>query len=398
MLRRLTDEFILYVTYYPFNMTKNKVLATLKFLIVGIIITVILLLAFRYLNNSESAFPYPYEVKAISKREIKKAKKADLLIIGGSQGQNLKPFLDNFIQEVSKDLKSPLKVYNWARVHEPMGVTLKKIKSLESLPMITLYIGGSDELHTARFKVSEIVTIKKNLKRAENETLMTAMLTFPLLSRLVYAPVDKATLGVTKDKTFKKLPDTLMKHLFKLHYTLYKNEVVELLNLFKLKDATLWIAPAALDLEKPPLKACDYTEDQDSFDKRKKITHLLKKGQHKMALNEALDLVALRTPNAKNYFLLGHTLLKNGKFEQGRSALYHARMYDCGFSYSTPIHLKVLMEESELRGFDIIDFNRSVLNQLGRNSLFFSDQTPQNIFYSQFINELTDKFRKFLQR
>lgn len=379
-------------------MTKGRVLATLKYTILIAFLGAVVLFGSRFFANDESPYPYPYTVNKIKRSETLKASKADILIIGGSQGKNLNPFLKRFITEASKSLKNPLKLYNWARENEPMGVTLQKVKTLEKFPMITLYIGGSDELHTTRFKISEFPKIIKNLKRSENESLMTAMLTTPALSRLVYTPVDKAILGQTRIGNVSQIPDKAIKHLIKLHYTLYKNEVEEIFDIFKLKDATVWVAPAALNINSEPLKVCDYTESQESFDQRKKIKQYLNEKRLKEAKSMAIDLVGTRTPNPMNYYILGQTLLGTGDYQKARSAFYQARMYDCGLSYSTPIHLKILMEQAEKRGFKVVDFNRIVLNQLGRNQLFFDEQKPQNIYYNQFIDQLLQEFKTYLER
>jgi hypothetical protein len=185
--------------------------------------------------------------------------------------------------------------------------------------------------------------------------------------------------------------------ILSLHYTIYRQELSHLFTYFKEKDAMIWVIPQALNLLKVPARTCQTSDDQQTLNLRNTIEELAKENKYKEARDLAVTLAQTTLTNASDYYQLGQLLVKNGAFETARRAFYRARMYDCGLRYSTPIHLKILMEEGEKKSFPIIDFNREVNNQLGRNKLFFDETTPHDLYYYKLIETMVTQFNKFLK-
>ena len=382
-------------------MTAKQLIKYIKITILVCILIAFIVASARFVSNRESSFPYPYVIKVHSQLEISKAQSADILIVGDAAALQLNKHLNKFIKKASKNLKKPLSVYNWAKDDEPLAITLGKVKSLKKLPMLTLYHGGISELSHKRFHPRDIPKIYKNLKLVENDSVHTLLLTFPLLSRLLYTPVEYAKLthnsiGHVREDG-KAYSSKQIQYILKLHYSFYTKEAKDIFTHYKLKDANIWVIPAALNVETPPLRVCSNTESQEAFDLRSKIDVFIKKKAFKDARNSSLKLIQDHKANSLNYYQLAKILLASGMYTQARSALYHARMYDCGLSQSTPVHLKILMEETEKRDFKVIDFNRMVLDHLGRNKLFFDDKIPQDLYYERLMDKLNILFEKLLE-
>lgn len=382
-------------------MTAKQAIKFIKIALLIIVISLLILGFARFISNEESSFPYPYIVKGQEIANIQKAESADILILGDSAGVSLDKYFGKFIKETSKNLKAPLKVFNWSEENEPLAITLHKVKSLKKLPMLSLYHGGISELSHKRFHPQDIPKIYKNLKLMENDTIHTLLITFPFLSKLAYTPVEYVnithnSLGhIPQNK--KNYTSEQIQHILKLHYTLYEKEAKDLFTYYKLQDANIWVIPAALNIETPPINVCSNTESQEAFDLRAKIDRFIKNKAYKDARISSLKLVENYKSNSLNYYQLAKILMSNGMYTQARSAYYHARMFDCGLIKSTPIHLKILMEEAEKRNFEVIDFNRMVLDHLGRNKLFFDESIPQEVFYNTLIEKLNILFTKLLE-
>jgi hypothetical protein len=382
-------------------MTAKQVIKIIKISLLVLAVAIVILGFSRFISNKESSYPYPYTIKRQSKSQIERAEKADILIVGDSTALQLNKYLEKFIKNASKKLKKPLKIYNWAKDDEPLAITLAKVKSLKKLPMLTLYHGGISELDHKRFFPQDIPKIHKNLKLIKNDGIHTLLITFPFLSRLIYTPINYVKL--THDSKGHSAPKgksygpKLIQHILKLHYSFYTKEAQDLFTHYKLNDANIWVIPAALNVETKPIKVCSNTESQATFDGRSKIDKYIKMKAFKDARNASLKLIQDYKANSLNYYQLAQILMANGMYTQARSALYHARMYDCGLNQSTPIHLKILMEEAEKRDFKVIDFNRMVLDHLGRNKLFFDEEIPQGLFYESLMSKLNTLFKKLLE-
>ena len=119
----------------------------MKFLLI-IIVLIGAYTVYLYKSVPIMTVPYPYLFKDINlSEEIKKAEEADILIIGDKMGKSLDRFIPKTIKKLSINLKSPLKYYNWSRNNEGLHRTLFKIKSLKTIPPVTIYLGSNSEFY-----------------------------------------------------------------------------------------------------------------------------------------------------------------------------------------------------------------------------------------------------------
>lgn len=379
-------------------MAKNNMVKTIFFILILATIALVAMGVLRFSQNQTSVFPYPYIVEAPPQDEIKLAQQADILILGASSAGNLKRFTPEFVAQTKTYLKKPLTIYNWSSTGETMAQTLRKLKSLKKPPTLTIYHGGGDELWTKRFHLSQGPKIVRNINLSRDDSKMSMMLTFPLLSRLFYEPIQYVNIGlIPKEHDSSELSDLKIQQILKLHYSLYRQELADFFKYFKEKDAKVWVVTQALNIEKPPLKSCDGHKYVQHIPKREAIRKLLKENKYKEANRAALALTSQTLSHADDYYLLGQSYLKSGRFSAAKRAFYQALMFDCSLKTGTPIHLKMLMEEAEKRKYLVIDFNRLVTDELGRNKLFFDETTPQDIYYEKLIELLVEEFKKFLK-
>ncbi len=354
-------------------------------------------LGFRYTKNTTQLYPYPYKMKAILLEEIKQAEAADIILIGDSSTTLLNDSLKGVLDEVTSYLKRSPVVYDWGRPSETMAQTLQKLKSLKKLPTLLIYHGGRDPLMNQKLSLKDFNIVKKNLEITHDETLMTLIMAYPPLSRLIYSPVSKVNIE-TMGAYPPELPPVAVLQIMELNYKLYQMEATELFTYLKEKDAKLWVIPQALNLTLPPKRVCENTITLEQDNTLKEVKKLEEEGRIKEAFNMANELIKTAKGNSKAYFIIGHLLLKMANFPEARKAFYQAMIYDCGLTRSNPIFLKILMEEAEKRQFKVIDFNRLVTNALGRNILFISERDPQPLYYQRLGAIIQKEFLKFIKQ
>ncbi|MAF78441.1 MAG: hypothetical protein CME60_09775 [Halobacteriovoraceae bacterium] len=353
---------------------------------------------YRYMVNETQTYPYPYKVPSPSVEEIQQAENADIILIGDSSTSLLKDALQDLPSKVSVHLKNPPIIYDWGRPGETAAQTLKKLSALKSFPSLFIYHGGRDPFEKLKFNLIEFNHLKKNLDKTKDETLMTLIMAYPPLSRLIYAPVKKISIQSENNTGYPdSLPPEAVLQIMEISYQLYKMETAELFTFLKEKDASLWVIPQALNLTLKPKRVCENTRDSESEKILKKVQELAEQRRSKEAFNMANDLIKTSKGNARAYYIIGELLLSMGNNSEAKKAFYQSMIYDCGLERSNPIFLKILMEEAEKRQFKVIDFNRLVTNQLGHNILFINERDPQPLYYQQLSDIIKKEFLKFIK-
>ena len=354
-------------------------------------------LGLRYSRNITQTYPYPYQMNSILLDEITQAQGADIVLIGDSSSSLLNDSLKGILDNVAKYLERAPIVYDWGREAETMAQTLEKLKSLKKLPTLLIYHGGRDVLLKKKFNLKEFNTIKKNFEITKDETLMTLIMAYPPISRLIYHPVEK--INRNQEGAYpEKLPASAVLDIMELNYQLYKMEAIQLFSYLKERDAKLWVIPQALNLTLPPKRVCEKTISAEQDKILDEVRSLEEQGRIKEAFNMANELIKTSQGSSKAYFIIGNLLLKMANYQEAKKAFYQGMIYDCGLSRSNPIFLKILMEEAERRQFKVIDFNRLVTNSLGRNILFINERDPQLLYYQQLGAIIRKEFLKFIKQ
>jgi len=376
----------------------QKIIKTIYIILAIVIIAPALYFGLRYSKNTTQIYPHPYKLTRPNPREVAAASAADIILIGDSSTRLLEGTIKEVVRDMAQYLKTPPLIYNWGRAGEPMGITLQKIKALPKMPTLFIYHGGRDTFLREKFDLKQYSILKKNINLSKNETLMSLMMAYPPLSRLIYRPIKKVDLGGGPNPYPDSLPPVAVMDIMHILYQLYQQEAAELFSYLKEQDAKLWVIPQALNLTLPPRRVCENTTDPEQIATLGQAEKLKKDGRIKEAFNKINELVKVNKGNAHAYFRIGKLLELMGNYPEAKKAFYQAMIYDCGLTRSNPIFLKILMEEAEKRQFKVIDFNRMVTNLLGHNILFLNERDPQPLYYQHLGVILNKDFLKFIKQ
>jgi len=354
-------------------------------------------LAYRYSNNPKTLYPYPYKTIQIDPNEISQAEEATVLIVGDSATEILEKHLPQFRERTAKLIKDPLKIYNWGRRGENLAHVLAKLKSLKKLPSLIIFHGGLDELDRRRFFQESTDKIFKNIQITKNPEYMTTLMGAPVLSPFAYFVHKRPSLQEGTLPYSSTLNPMAVQKSLEILYEVFRWEATELFTYLKIRDARVWVIPQAFNLERKPIRVCENANSSDAEKLLKHIEKLLSKNKTKDAYNLLKEFISRNQGHSLAYYWLGKTFLKLGQNLKAKKSFYQALIFDCSLTRSNPVLTKILIEESEKRGFKIIDFNRMVTNQLGHNVLFFSEREPQDLYYERLINELYKSFQRFIK-
>ncbi len=137
-------------------------------------------------------FPYSFNTNAEKalESELESAGSAKILIVGDKMGANLSVYTPELALELAKNFKSPPVIFNWSKPNEGLHRTLFKLKSLKKLPSIIIYHGASSELFEKTFNVQDAKAIEKNFATYDDEKIISLIITFPWLSKILYKKME----------------------------------------------------------------------------------------------------------------------------------------------------------------------------------------------------------------
>lgn len=343
--------------------------------------------------------PYPYDFTINAKNalesELQKASTAKILIVGDRMGENLSVYTPGIIDELAKNFKSPPTIYNWSKPNEGLHRTLFKLKSLKKLPSIIIYHGASSELFEKTFSVEDKSAIEKNFNTYDDEKLISLIITFPWLSKVLYKKMDYYDLGAIKEYQ-NRLPGTLKIQEKEISFKLFDYELRELVDLIKDKKSNLILITTPLNLEIEPKEVCAQSTSNTVIEAQQEIEELIKEGNYKTAYTKAAELTNETYANAKSFYLLGKAGLGLGDAAMARTALQQATVFDCANWRGNAVYNAIMKSQAKKRQLMLIDFDQYMSSALSREGLFSDDIFPQNIFYQSMIAELLDDLKKIM--
>ncbi len=121
---------------------------------------------------------------------------------------------------------------------------------------------------------------------------------------------------------------------------------------------------------------------------------LIKEGRSKEAKAKLQDLAEAVPGNARTYHLLGMAQLELGEYSAARSSLERANAFDCGTGRASVVSNAIMRSIAAKNALPILDFAKDVEMQVGMNTMFLGDATPQAFAYQQ----LADKIRRVVAR
>lgn len=369
-----------------------------------IILLVLLLAAGGYLYWEYSAkktliTPYPYNFNTNAKialeKEIVEAGNAKILILGDRMGEVLSKYTPELIDELAKSFKNPPKIYNWSKPHEGLHRTLYKLKSLKKIPSIIIYHGASSELFEKTFAVADKEAIFKNFSLYDDEKIISLIITFPWLSKIIYKKMHYVELGPIKEYQ-NRLPSTERILEKEVSFKLFDYELRELIEFVKDKKSNLILITTPLNLEVRPHEICSHSTTNGVIEMQQEIEELLKEGNFKKAYPMAQDLSNETFSNALSYYLLGKASMGLGDLAMARESFQKASVFDCSNWRGNAVYNSIMKSQAKKRQVTLIDFDQYMASALSKDGLFMDDLFPQNVFYQTMITELKESLKKIL--
>ena len=378
----------------------------LKKLLIYLLIGVVGLSAYLYWDYSQKRTvitPYPYSfLNSFDKKfeldhalSIRQAENAKILIVGDRMGKSLDTYLPGLQQEFGASFKTPPTIFNWSSDNEGLFRTIHKLKMLKKLPPIIIYFGASSELTEKKFRVEDKKRILKNFITYDDEKLISLIITFPWISKVLYENIQYYDLGeYQKYESMLAAPQKLDEK--ELSFKIFQYEMKEMIDYIKDKKSNLVLITTPINLEVEPKEVCAHSSNENVIGVQQEIEAELKEGAYKSALPKAQELAAATFSNSRSYYLLGRAALGTGDIKTAREALLKASVFDCANWRGNAVYNSIMKDLAKKYLVQIVDFDQYMTSNLSQEGLFFDEIIPQNIFYQSMIKELGDILKKIL--
>lgn len=352
-------------------------------------------LAYRYKKNPESQIPYPYIFQ--SNTYDKNISEAPILIIGDRLGKRLANYSQFMADIISSNLSKKVKIISLAEDGEGLHRTLEKIKTMGKLPLVTIYLGGSQEVYEQRFLTKDINKIIRNFKIYNDDRVKTLLMIFPVLSKFIYTNVNYQyfTNLIKEDKN--EYTDSIIQKRNMIHFKLFEEELENMFSYIKEHGSYLIALTQPLNIDIPPKKSCEGSLDQLTKDKLVKVNKLVKIKDYKAAYNITKDLILIANANADVYYLHGEITKALGLLKEAKQALDYAVAYDCKQWRGNPVFNKILEDTAAKNEVLVLDFNKIIYQDWTQNTLFMDDLYPQNLYFEKAATALSTRIKKLLK-
>jgi hypothetical protein len=347
--------------------------------------------------------PYPYAfLNSFNKKyaethanEIKEAEFSKILIVGDRMGRTLDPYLQNLQDQFKGQLKNPPTIFNWSAENESLFRTIQKLKNLKKLPPIIIYFGASSELTEKRFDVRDKKSIFKNFKTYDDEKLISLIITFPWMSKVLYDNIHYQDLGDYKEyKSFLAASQKLEEK--EIAFKLFEYEMRQFIEMVKDKKSNLVLMTTPVNFEIEPREVCAHSTNTEIIGIQQEIEAELNEGSYKTALPKTKELISATPSNARSFYLLGKAALGSGDIRLARESLLKASVFDCANWRGNAVYNAIIKAEAKKGVAHVIDFEQYMTSHLSNEGLFIDEIIPQNIFYQSMTKELGDIIKKIL--
>ncbi len=339
--------------------------------------------------------PYPYEIVKKYKLELKKIQSSQVLIIGDQFANKLSEFKEIIEENISSTTQAKIKIYSISQKNEGLHRTIKKLKQLEKLPPVIIYLGGSEEFFEQKFYIKNYKDILINFKKYDNYKIASAVTIFPFLSRFIYKRHSTLTLNRIKHNST-LYPIDLKQKQHEIEYLLFENEIKELFEIIKRKKSKLIVITPPINLFLPPNRICENSQTEQIIAQQMKALSLLNKGYFKESLNLLDELKSDSMANAQTYYLLGKNNWESGNFNLAISNFEKATAYDCNPNHANILLILILQKYANRYSIPLIDFY-DYLKKLSYNKEMFSEKhMPQNIFFEEISKIIAKKIKDLL--
>lgn len=377
-----------------------KIIRIILKLILVLVLLAAIALGVKFYITPLRLIPYPYELSTSKDKsfddELKKAEKAKVLIIGDQMGLELNKNLQDLEVQTQETLKTNINFFNWSKENESLARSLQKLKSLKKLPSLIIYHGGASEFFEKKFHLLDRTNILENFKKYENDQILSLLITFPDLSRMIYSndQIIKISTEIKKDTTIYAEGERILAK--DLLYKIYQYELRELLEFIKVNNSTLILITPPINYMLPPNEVCPEVNTNTIVETHQEVNDLLKNGDAKEAYGMIKELANEVVGNAQTQYLRGLAAISVGELAEAREALAMAVSFDCKPDRGDPIFNEIMKNEAKNALAFVIDFDLLGKSQIGVEPFFLNNVYPHNLYYKKINEEIFTTLKKIL--
>jgi hypothetical protein len=92
--------------------------------------------------------------------------------------------------------------------------------------------------------------------------------------------------------------------------------------------------------------------------------------------------------NAQLHFIHGQISRRLGMLDEAKNALLQASAYDCGPWRATELQNSIIKKVAKEHQILLFDFAKVVEDDFGKNTTFFDEIHPQNLYYDKGMAQL----------
>lgn len=371
----------------------KKVLSFLFIVISGLMLTAGFLVYDRFKQNPEQIFPYPYQFRTLAP-SLKLD--APILIMGDRMGAYFAKFNTELASSISVNLAKPIKIQSLAQEGHGLHRTLHELRSLVQWPQILIYQGASEEFSEVKFNPEDAAFIKKNFSLYQDERVETALILYPLLSRILYEPHKRIVLEeepklvteVTEESYVSRLETELL---------IFEQQLIQLVNLSKDRNTLLILTTTPLNLDIAPKRVCEFATTIDIEKELSDLDDYLKADDLKSAYALSSKLTKQYLGNARLFYTHGQVAKRLGRYDEAKDALLQASAFDCDPWRASAVTNSIIRKVAQNNQVILFDFAKLLENEWSKNITFFDEFYPQNLYYDQGMKHLGGVIKQILK-
>ena len=348
------------------------------------LIPIILVVLFYFIGhlNKDRSHIFPIN---LSKINATLDSDTDILIIGDINSILFNSHVESLINSISKNLNRPISIYNLGARNDNIFRTFKKLKSLEKLPPVVIYLGGSSEFYE-RLAPKNLKITSLNYSLFQNEIISASHTIFPQFKKYLFLPDQTIKLEEEAKKgDFKNLD---IKKYLEIYFYSYERELKKMVSYIEKNNSTPILITPPINLLNAETSACPGSFNESINSRLKEIEEDVEKNKVKETLLKIKSLDAEAFSNAQVKYLYGKILYLNGKYSDAKAQLTLSKAYNCSPNSSHPVINSIIKNISLLRDVHFYDFNKELNLYFGHNELFLSDNEAQVIYYENLKKEL----------
>lgn len=348
----------------------------------------------RLSGNPKGLVPLPYSLPALAQTlELD----APLLIVGDRVGARLGLFKENLALGLSEGLSKPIKIQSLAKEGHGLHRTLQLLSGLKKWPRVLIYHGGSEEFSESKFLTTQIPKVQRNFNRYSNDQVLTLMMLWPFMARLVYEPVQRVRLPEVPVLNKTPYSDIEYQQRMELTYRLYEIELNRLVQLARENNTLLILVTTPVNIDVAPRKSCSNAGSALITKELKAIRELIRQQDYKTAYNRSKSLRDSTVASAEVLYLHGQIAYRNGLGKEAVENLTQAAAFDCQGWRANEVTNSITRKVAQEQRVTLFDFAQMVEKDWNKNVTFFDEIYPQNLYYERAMQYLALVLKRVLK-